>query len=102
MEHERQRALQRKLFEDQMKALEQQQAAELLSLPVDPNDVTSANGIHNVALSAPTTPPRAPSVVNGMRFSPAACNTTRDPYTGHEQQTHAHALSSAMNKADKR
>jgi len=37
-----------------------------------------------------------------MRFSPAACNTTRDPYTGHEQQTHAHALSSAMNKADKR
>ena len=102
MEHERQRALQRKLFEDQMKALEQQQAAELLSLPVDPNDVTSPNGIHNVALSAPTTPPRAPSVVNGIRYSPVASSVTRDPYTAHEQQTHAHALSSAMNKADKR
>ena len=101
MEHERQRAIQRKLFEDQMRALEQQQAAELLSLPVDPNEVTSPNGLHNLALSAPTTPPRAPSVVNGIRPSPAAAGT-RDPYLMHEHQTHATALSSAMNKADKR
>ncbi|KAF8531037.1 armadillo-type protein [Gautieria morchelliformis] len=101
MEHERQRAIQRKLFEDQMRALEQQQAAELLSLPVDPNEVTSPNGLHNLALSAPTTPPRAPSVVNGMRPSPTPTNT-RDTYFIHEHQTHATALSSAMNKADKR
>ena len=32
MEHERQRALQRKMFEDQMRALEQQQAREVLCL----------------------------------------------------------------------
>ena len=101
MEHERQRAIQRKLFEDQMRALEQQQAAELLSLPVDPNEVTSPNGLHNMALSAPTTPPRAPSVVNGIRPSPTAAGT-RDAYYLHEHQMHATALSSAMNKADKR
>lgn len=51
MEHERQRLMQRQIFEDQMRALEQQQAHELLTLPYDP----SANG---VAVSAPTTPPR--------------------------------------------
>lgn len=101
MEHERQRAIQRKLFEDQMRALEQQQAAELLSIPVDPNDVTSPNGLHNMALSAPTTPPRAPSIVNGIRLSPTATGI-RDAYFLHEHQTHATALSSAMNKADKR
>ena len=101
MEHERQRAIQRKLFEDQMRVLEQQQAAELLSLPVDPNEVTSPNGLHNLALSAPTTPPRAPSVVNGIRPSPTASGI-RDAYMMHEHQTHATALSSAMNKADKR
>ena len=48
MEHERQRALQRKIFEDQMRALEQQQARELLALPLEAG----------LAVSAPTTPPR--------------------------------------------
>ncbi|PCH33212.1 ARM repeat-containing protein [Wolfiporia cocos MD-104 SS10] len=50
IEHERQRALQRKMFEDQMRALEQQQARELLTIPLE-----SATGF---AVSAPTTPPR--------------------------------------------
>ncbi|KZT67672.1 ARM repeat-containing protein [Daedalea quercina L-15889] len=48
IEHERQRALQRKMFEDQMRALEQQQARELLALPLEAG----------LAVSAPTTPPR--------------------------------------------
>jgi hypothetical protein len=47
MEHERQRALQRKMFENQMRVLEQQQQAELLAYESAP-----------VAVSAPTTPPR--------------------------------------------
>ncbi|KAA1468407.1 ARM repeat-containing protein [Dentipellis sp. KUC8613] len=52
MEHERQRALHRKIFEDQMRALEQQQQQELLNLPLD-------NGsLQHLAVSAPTTPPR--------------------------------------------
>jgi hypothetical protein len=55
MEHERQRALHRKLFEDQMRVLEQQQRQELLSLPVE-------NGNH-FAVSAPTTPPRVNAVL---------------------------------------
>ncbi|KAF8525221.1 ARM repeat-containing protein [Hysterangium stoloniferum] len=100
MEHERQRAIQRQLFEEQMKALEQQQAAELLSIPVDPNDVTSSSGIH-MALSAPTTPPRAPSVVNGLGASPTSTGL-RDSYGLPEHQMHASALTSAMSKADKR
>ncbi|KAG9223235.1 hypothetical protein CCMSSC00406_0000076 [Pleurotus cornucopiae] len=60
LEHERQRLLQRKFFEDQMRALEVQQAQELLSIPYDP----SVNG-NNFAVSAPTTPPRVNAVLNG-------------------------------------
>ncbi|KAF9487698.1 ARM repeat-containing protein [Pleurotus eryngii] len=60
LEHERQRLLQRKFFEDQMRALEVQQAQELLSIPYDP----SVNG-NNFAVSAPTTPPRINTVLNG-------------------------------------
>ena len=56
MEHERQRLLQRKMFEEQMRQLEQQQQQELLSLPVD-----SGAGIQHLAASAPTTPPRVNS-----------------------------------------
>ncbi|KAJ6569616.1 ARM repeat-containing protein [Mycena capillaripes] len=63
LEHERQRLLQRKIFEDQMRALEQQQAQELLSLPYDPN--TSNGGMAHLAVSAPTTPPRVNAVLNG-------------------------------------
>ncbi|KAJ7922963.1 ARM repeat-containing protein [Mycena leptocephala] len=62
LEHERQRLLQRKIFEDQMRALEQQQAQELLSLPYDPN---SNGGMQHLAVSAPTTPPRVNAVLNG-------------------------------------
>ncbi|KAH9850656.1 ARM repeat-containing protein [Lenzites betulinus] len=54
MEHERQRALQRKMFEDQMRALEQQQARELLTIPID----------QHLAVSAPTTPPRVNAVLS--------------------------------------
>lgn len=55
MEHQRQRLIQQKLFEDQMRALEQKQAQELLSIPYEPN---GAGGVQHLAVSAPTTPPR--------------------------------------------
>ncbi|KAG2753374.1 hypothetical protein P692DRAFT_201862362 [Suillus brevipes Sb2] len=66
LEHERQRLLQRKMFEDQMRALEQQQAQELLSIPYDPT--ASAH----LAVSAPTTPPRVNAVLNGDNLVRAA------------------------------
>ncbi|KAJ7630440.1 ARM repeat-containing protein [Roridomyces roridus] len=62
LEHERQRLLQRKMFEDQMRALEQQQAQELLSIPFDPNAPSANGAIGHLAVSAPTTPPRRKSV----------------------------------------
>ena len=75
MEHERQRALQRKMFEDQMRALEQQQARELLNIPMD----SGAGSLQHLAVSAPTTPPRVNAVlgdeyspVHGQGFSPVA------------------------------
>ncbi|KAH9060790.1 ARM repeat-containing protein [Lactarius vividus] len=60
LEHERQRALHRKMFEEQMRALEQQQAQELLSIP-DSN----GNGLQHMAASAPTTPPRVNALLPG-------------------------------------
>ena len=73
LEHERQRHLQRKMFEDQMRALEQQQAQELLSIPHDPN-APNGNSLQHLAASAPTTPPRVTAGLNeehpvGVRFS---------------------------------
>ncbi|KAF5377307.1 hypothetical protein D9615_006384 [Tricholomella constricta] len=65
LEHERQRLLQRKIFEDQMRALEQQQAQELLSIPYDPNAPNGSGGIQHLAVSAPTTPPRVNAILNG-------------------------------------
>ncbi|EGN92683.1 hypothetical protein SERLA73DRAFT_65326 [Serpula lacrymans var. lacrymans S7.3] len=62
LEHERQRHLQRKMFEDQMRQLEHQQAQELLSIPYDPN---AGNSLQHLAVSAPTTPPRVNAVLNG-------------------------------------
>ncbi|KAH9836606.1 ARM repeat-containing protein [Rhodofomes roseus] len=59
IEHERQRALQRKMFEDQMRALEQQQARELLSIPLEAG----------LAVSAPTTPPRVNATLNDEMLS---------------------------------
>ncbi|KAG6814436.1 hypothetical protein H0H92_007439 [Tricholoma furcatifolium] len=63
LEHERQRLLQRKIFEDQMRALEHQQAQELLSIPFD--NASNGNGIQHLAVSAPTTPPRVNAILNG-------------------------------------
>jgi len=68
LEHERQRLLQRKIFEDQMRALEQQQAQELLSIPYDPNAPNGSGGIQHLAVSAPTTPPRVNAVLNGEAY----------------------------------
>ena len=51
----------RKMFEEQMRALEQQQAQELLSIPVDSN----GNAIQHMAASAPTTPPRVNTLLPG-------------------------------------
>ncbi|KAF8060978.1 ARM repeat-containing protein [Lyophyllum atratum] len=65
LEHERQRLIQRKIFEDQMRALEQQQAQELLSIPYDPNAPNGNGGMQHLAVSAPTTPPRVNAVLNG-------------------------------------
>jgi hypothetical protein len=62
LEHERQRLLQRKLFEDQMRALEQKQAQELLSIPYEPN---GNGGVQHLAVSAPTTPPRVNTQLGG-------------------------------------
>lgn len=75
LEHERQRALQRKVFEDQMRALEQQQAQELLSIPFDSGNANG--GIQHLAVSAPTTPPRVNAVLTGdIQLSP---RSARDP-----------------------
>lgn len=73
LEHERQRLLQRKMFEDQMRALEQQQAQELLNIPHDPN-APNGSTLQHLAASAPTTPPRVNAMLNedhpaGVRFS---------------------------------
>ena len=51
----------RKMFEEQMRALEQQQAQELLSIPVESN----GNGLQHMAASAPTTPPRVNTLLPG-------------------------------------
>ncbi|KAF9234965.1 ARM repeat-containing protein [Melanogaster broomeanus] len=64
LEHERQRAIQRKVFEDQMRALEKQQAQELLSIPYDPS--------LGLAVSAPTTPPRVNAVLHGDSYMKSA------------------------------
>ena len=65
MEHERQRLIQRKMFEEQMRVLEQQQQQELLSLPME-----SAQSLQHLAASAPTTPPRVNSTLAGGEHSP--------------------------------
>ena len=72
MEHERQRLIQRKMFEEQMRALEQQQQQELLSLPVD-----GPQSLQHLAASAPTTPPRVNSSLAGGEHSPLATMPSR-------------------------
>jgi hypothetical protein len=73
LEHERQRALHRKMFEEQMRALEQQQAQELLNIPADGN----GNGLQHMAASAPTTPPRINALLPG---GPEASPTLRSSF----------------------
>ncbi|KAF9654298.1 ARM repeat-containing protein [Thelephora ganbajun] len=73
MEHERQRALHRRLFEDQMRALEQQQAQELLSLPAE-SLLSGGSSLQHLAASAPTTPPRVTAMLNG-EISPLIGNS---------------------------
>ena len=73
MEHERQRALHRRLFEDQMRALEQQQAQELLSLPAE-SLLSGSSSLQHLAASAPTTPPRVTAMLNG-EISPLIGNS---------------------------
>ncbi|CUA77447.1 Pumilio homology domain family member 4 [Saccharomyces cerevisiae S288c] [Rhizoctonia solani] len=74
MEHERQRLQQRKIFEEQMRMLEHQQALEEQKLmgspalggaPMNPALSLIGSGAlqHHPAMSAPTTPPRTNSVL---------------------------------------
>ena len=57
-----------------MRALEQQQAQELLSIPVDSN----GNGLQHMAASAPTTPPRVNALLPG---GPEISPTIRTSFT---------------------
>ncbi|RDB28480.1 Pumilio domain-containing protein C6G9.14 [Hypsizygus marmoreus] len=79
LEHERQRLLQRKMFEDQMRALEQQQAQELLSIPYDANAPNGNGGIQHLAVSAPTTPPRVNTALNGETHPGARVGRAQAP-----------------------
>ncbi|KAG1749610.1 ARM repeat-containing protein [Suillus paluster] len=87
LEHERQRLLQRKMFEDQMRALEQQQAQELLCIPYDPT------GSAHIAVSAPTTPPRVTAVLNGDNLVRAALS-----HSSVDAETLSKAVGSAVDK----
>lgn len=80
MEHELQRLQQRKIFEEQMRMLEHQQALEEQKLmgspgigggPINPARSLIGGGAmqHHPAMSAPTTPPRTNSVLQPMSGS---------------------------------
>ncbi|CAA7271426.1 unnamed protein product [Cyclocybe aegerita] len=90
MEHQRQRLIQRKHFEDQMRALEQQQAQELLSIPYDPN---ANGGIQHLAVSAPTTPPRLDA-----QLSEGALNNGRQAHPSADLESLSKAVGSAADK----
>jgi hypothetical protein len=62
------------MFEEQMRALEQQQAQELLNIPVEGN----GNGLQHMAASAPTTPPRVNALLPG---GPEISPTLRTGFT---------------------
>jgi hypothetical protein len=62
------------MFEEQMRMLEQQQAQELLNLPVDSN----GNVLQHMAASAPTTPPRVNALLPG---GPEISSTIRTSVT---------------------
>ncbi|KAJ4473896.1 ARM repeat-containing protein [Lentinula aciculospora] len=66
MEHECQHLIQRKMFKEQMRVLEQQQQQqELLSLPLD-----GPQSLQHLAASALTMPPRVNSTLAGGEHSP--------------------------------
>ncbi|KDQ17685.1 hypothetical protein BOTBODRAFT_105442 [Botryobasidium botryosum FD-172 SS1] len=70
LEHERQRNLQRKMFEEQMRMLEQQQLQEERALlKAETPGASPVNGLSNlhqhIAMSAPTTPPHNPVTLQG-------------------------------------
>lgn len=94
IEHERQRLLQRKMFEDQMRALEQQQAQELLTIPYGSDASNGGGGLQHLAVSAPTTPPRISTALNGETQGTVRMNRS---------QVDVELLSRAVgNAADKR
>ncbi|VDC01756.1 unnamed protein product [Peniophora sp. CBMAI 1063] len=76
--HGRQRTLDRKIFEDQMRALAQQQQQELLQLPAD-----RANGLQGFAISAPTTPPRVSAQTFFLACSPLSSSMVLTSTTWH-------------------
>lgn len=80
------------MFEEQMRALEQQQAQELLSIPVDSN----GNGLH-MAASAPTTPPRVNALLPG---GPEISPTIRTSFTrmGLDTEVLSRAVGSVADK----
>ncbi|KAH8101368.1 ARM repeat-containing protein [Cristinia sonorae] len=92
LEHERQRTIQRRMFEDQMRALEMQQAQELLTIPAD----NSAGSIQHLAVSAPTTPPRVNAMLNG-ELSPAL-GSSRLLQTSVDAEILSRAVGSASDK----
>jgi hypothetical protein len=81
------------MFEDQMRALEQQQAQELLSIPVDSN----GNGLQHMAASAPTTPPRVNALLPG---GPEMSPTIRTSFTrmGLDTEVLSRAVGSVADK----
>ncbi|GLB36562.1 putative pumilio-family RNA binding repeat [Lyophyllum shimeji] len=95
LEHERQRLLQRKIFEDQMRALEEKQAQELLSLPYDGNAPNGNGGIQHLAVSAPTTPPRVNAVLNGEPHPNARIGRGQQPV---DAESLSRAVGSAADK----
>jgi len=81
------------MFEEQMRALEQQQAQELLSIPVDSN----GNGLQHLAASAPTTPPRVNALLPG---GPEISPTIRTNFTrmGLDTEVLSRAVGSVADK----
>ena len=81
------------MFEEQMRALEQQQAQELLSIPVDSN----GNGLQHMAASAPTTPPRVNALLPG---GPEISPTIRTNFTrmGLDTEVLSRAVGSVADK----
>jgi hypothetical protein len=81
------------MFEEQMRVLEQQQAQELLSIPVDSNGAA----LQHMAASAPTTPPRVNSLLpGGPEISPTV--RTNFPRMGLDTDVLSKAVGSVADK----